>query len=385
MAKRKAEPTELKQTKGSFRLVGKVSRLDDNEKNPSFREAEGKEGGKMEGIPYRSLRFSVITNDADGVKNEVPVEMFNFEQEEVYVWNRETKKTRKVPIDEIQNLDEDDMMIGTRVGLIEKNEENEIIGDRDKIEAENMPTFEAILAIYENLENGDDVYINGQIEHSVYVNDKGTAINQTRYKIDTIGTPKREINFDDPKFVEKAHFEDEFVFVDMQVDKKAKSAFIQGKSIDYKKDLAPVEYRIDFSQDHLAEEEDKLEDFATGLASEAKFGDVFAVWGRITNAPQVTNVVDEKMARLGVRKMKPTMQSVAKYLDIIGLDAGTEKKPKEFWIQGMYTEDDLYTPPTEDEKPVESRFLRNAKKPKPAFEADEDNDAIDIDSDTLPF
>lgn len=177
--KRNAEPKELVQTKGSFRLVGKVSRMDDNEKFPSFREDVGKEGGKMEGIPYRSLRFSVITSDDDGVTNEVPVEMFDFEKEEVYVWNKESKKTRKIPLDEVQNLDpEEDMLLGTRVGLIEKDEDGNIIGDRDNIETESLPTFDAILEIFNNLENGDDVYVNGQVEHSEYINKQGTKQKQ---------------------------------------------------------------------------------------------------------------------------------------------------------------------------------------------------------------
>ena len=420
MVRRKKEKKELEQTKGSFRITGKVSRVidDPNASRPSWKEGEGKDTSSRAGDPYRSLSFSVITSQEGNVKNEVPVEMFGFEEDYMGAWDSKKQKYRRVDLGDIDNLGEDESLMGIRVGLLEKDEDGEYITElideetgkvalddkgkpknpREHIVAETLPTYEAMLAIYENIENGDDIYVSGKIEHSEYVNQKGDVQKQTRYKIEGIGTPKRVIDFGDEKFVEKAYFEDELVYIDSELDTENNALIINAKAIIYlNKDqnkVVDTVYRIDYSGDFEegVNEEDKLEDMAKAIKKNAKLGDLFRVWGHITISPRLITEVSNSMSKFGVKKGKPqqSMGSIQRYLDIQGLDEGSEQRPKDFHVEGMYSEDDLFVEDTEEKEAPEERFNRRTERKagtgrrKPAVD-ENDNDPIDIDDSDLPF
>jgi len=76
--------TELRETKGVFKLIGKVTRID---RDGAYREGV-LEKGKNEGKPYRSLRFGVQTSPV----NEVIINAFDSRPDEVLLWNSEKKK-----------------------------------------------------------------------------------------------------------------------------------------------------------------------------------------------------------------------------------------------------------------------------------------------------
>src|SRR5690242_15306826 len=75
---------ERKQTKSYFKIEGKVTRID---KDKAFVEDEGK-SGKREGDTYRSLKFGVKSSET----NELTVEMFDYEPEQVFVWNSKARE-----------------------------------------------------------------------------------------------------------------------------------------------------------------------------------------------------------------------------------------------------------------------------------------------------
>lgn len=419
MARRnKKERKALEQTKGSFRIVGKVSRVvdDPDSKRPSWKEGVGKDTSARAGDPYRSLSFSVVTKQDGNIKNEVPVELFAFEEDYMGAWDSKKKKYRKVDLADIDNLGEDESLMGVNVGLLAKDDDGEYITElldengeveldekgkpknpREHIESQTLPTYESMLEIYENIENGDDVWVNGQIEHSVYINQKGEEQKQTRYKIQSIGTPKRVIDFEDEKFREKAYFEDELVYIDSELDTENKSLIVTAKAIAYlNKDqnkAVDTVYRIDYSGDFEEgiEEEDKLEDMAKGIKKNAKLGDLFRVWGHITISPRLVTEVSTSMSKFGVKKGKPqqSMGSIQRYLDIQGLDEGSEQRPKEFHIEGMYSEDDLFSEEVEEKEEIDERFSRRGSKSttgrkKPVVDED-DNDGFDDENEDLPF
>src|SRR5437764_5522854 len=186
----KSEP-KLKQTRGQFRVEGIATGLD---RDNAFRSAETK-GNK----PYKSLRIGVQTSPT----NTVNVELFGMEQEFVYAYSRNDKETRKYSWDDRDNIpDEGYHLIGTNVALEQ--------GLDGKLMRETFVPFEASEYIYDNLQDGDSIYVSGQVEFSEYDNGE-TVKQQTRFTIQSIGKTKTPIDFDSEDFKEVSEFEQEVV------------------------------------------------------------------------------------------------------------------------------------------------------------------------------
>jgi hypothetical protein len=369
---------KLQQTKSSFKFIGKVSRID---KDGAFRE-ETMTKGKMEGKTYRSLRFGVKTSPT----NEMTVQMFDFEPEQVFMWNSEKKKADKnykgdrIPF-ATWEAQQDDLreqgyaVLQSRIGLT--------YGEDGKIQSQGLPSFVASQLIYENLNNGDSVVVEGTIRHSSYEKD-GKRIPQTNYTITKLFKIK-DVDFEDEKFEEVTYFEQEMVFVGADVDKKEGKAYVTGRSIEYNGNFNDSQFVVNFKNEDGDGFDTGMVKLAEAFAKKMKFGDVLNVFGDALNRVIVAEVEDEDdneddlLASLGGKSKPKHAQSFVSrtYISemaIHGVDA---------WDKGVYTDEDFVKDDllAQDKGLTDELGGKTKKKSSNPFETDGD----EIGEEDLPF
>jgi single-stranded DNA-binding protein len=379
---------ERKQTKSLFKIEGKVTRID---KDKAFVEDEGK-SGKREGDTYRSLKFGVKSSQT----NELTVEMFDYEPEQIFVWNSkareedpeykgEYKDFEEWLEDEEELREEGYTVFQTRVGLE--------YGEDGKLISHGHPSYVASEMIHEGLDNGDSVVIEGEIRYSSYEQDGKTKERKT-YTIKRVHR-KPDIDFDAEDYEEVSYFEQEFVFVSAKVDKKENKTSVIGRIIDYKGDFHDTEFFVN----HLDEDGEIDEDMETlgkEIVKTFSFGDVLKVYGDTVNR----TILEEKEG-------SEDSKSKDKKKDKILAGFGGKKKPKhaesytvrsyitEMQIHGVedfdeavYTEEDFVVEDVMTDKKKKKKAGLGGKKPKKGkknpFEAD-DNETMEISDDDLPF
>lgn len=380
--------TELQQTKNSFKFIGKVTRLD---KDGAFREDVATKG-KHEGDTYRSLRFGVRTSDT----NEMTVSMFDFEPEEVFLWNsekakkaKEKKKTYKgerIPFDEwLEKQDElreqGYAVLQTRVGLE--------YGEDGKIQSKGLPSYVASKYIYDNLNNGDSVIVEGDIRYSTYENQQGKTVEQKTFNITRLRKLK-DIDFEDEDFEEVTYFEQEIVFVDAEPDKSNKKVYVTGRTIDYQGNWHDTQLVVDYSDGEDGEDKGMVK-LANAFLKKFKFGDLLNVYGDAINRVIVEEVEDEGeeddlLDELGGRA-KPkhaqgyTARTYISEMQIFGVDSWSKRhySEEDFVKDELLEEDD---DDNEDDELLDELGGKSKKEKKNPFEVDDDDD---ISDDDLPF
>ncbi|MGV4321163.1 hypothetical protein [Bacillus mojavensis] len=389
-----SERKELQQTASYFKFIGKATRLD---KDFTYRE-DLAEKGKNKGKTFRSLNFGVKTSDT----NEMSVQMFSFEPEKVFLWNSEMAKEAKEKNKEYK---------GTRVDFDEWYENQEkfredgyaVLQSRIGLERDEkgnaitrgLPTFVASKELYEGLDNGDSVFVEGNISYSIYEKN-GKSELRTNYNIEKLYITKKPVDFEDEKFKEVTYFEQQFVFVSAELVKKEKKAYITGRTISYTKDFTDVQFVIDYKNpDYDPEDEESpetikaLEKLAKNLTKKVKFGDLLKVWGTALNRVDVIEVEDEENEEEGVASAlggmskpqhakKNTFKSYTQEMQIEGVDE---------WIVGEYKEEDFVKQSLVDEEDEDENEEEDHKEKKIGsnpFESDDDDDD-DEDDDDLPF
>lgn len=374
------EKTELRETKNAFKVIGKVSRID---KDGAFKEENVPvgQGRKREGEMCRSLRFGVKTSDT----NEITVSMFDYEPQEVFLWNSKKRKENpnykgdRVAFDEWLEREEElreegYAVLQTRIGLE--------YGEDGKLQSKGVPSFVASKEIYDNINNGDAVVIEGSIRYSTYTNQQGKEVEQKTYTIKKLFKLK-DIDFESEKFEEVSYFEQEFVFIDSVVDKKEKKAYITGRTIDYYKNWHDTQFVVNFSDGADGIDKD-METLAMAFDKKVKPYDLVKVFGDTLNRVIIEekeddteeNEEDKMLASLGGRS-KPThaqsyiARSYVVEMSILGVDA---------WDKKAYKEEDF-----EKEQLVQNEVssLGGKQKSTNPFSADIDDE--DEDSDDLPF
>lgn len=217
----------LKQTKGKFKVVGKVTSTRGDRYYNTYPYSE-KEGEK------RALNFGVQTSESNVVyvsldgytNNEARFQKYNFQTKEAF--------SQILPWDERDSeeavlLMEDGYrpMFGTTVGIA--------LNEKGKKEPPlSMFGYDACEYLFENLEEGMSVYVEGNIEYSHYAKD-GATKRYTNLMVTKIYIQEREIDFDDEKFKEVNNFEQEFVMNSIEPEKgednKATGRFIVSANI----------------------------------------------------------------------------------------------------------------------------------------------------------
>lgn len=372
--------TELQQNKNSFKVRGKVTRID---KDGAFKEEQATKG-KKEGETYRSLRFGVKTSD----NNEIFVSMFDFEPEQVFLWNSDMAKKAKEKkkeykgkkIDFAEWLENQDELreegyavLQTRVGLTHD--------DKGKLVSKGLPSFVASEEIYNNLDNGESVVIEGSIRYSTYKNRDDKEVEQKTYTIEKLFKVK-DIDFEAEDFEEITYFEQEMVFVDALADKKEGKIYVTGRIIDYWKNFHDTQMVINYKDNNGQDDKDMVK-LAGAFAKTVKFGDVIKVYGETLNKVVVSEVKqediedeDDALALLGGKPKPQHKQSYTSNTYITEFQIhGVES-----WDKKVYKEEDF----VKNELLVEEDFGGKANKTKnnnPFLEVSDESES----DDDLPF
>ena len=375
----------LKQTKNKFKMIGNVVRID---KDHAYREDEGKQGTKNAGKTYRSVKFGVKTSDT----NENTVQMFAFEPEKVFLWNSEKKKADKnykgdrVDFDkwlanEEKYREEGYAVLQTRIGLE--------YGEDGKIQSKGLPSFVSAKEIYEGLNNGDSVVIEGNISYSSYKNQQDKVVEQINFNIEKVFKIK-DVDFESEKFEEVSYFEQEIVFVDAEMVKEEGKVYVTGRHINYNKSFHDTQFVINY-KDAEGNVDKAMEKLAKAFATKMKFGDVLNVFGNVVNRVIIGEVEEEEeedddddlLSQLGGRGKPKHAQKFASRtyvneMQIEGVDA---------WDKAVYTEDDfevdgLLDNGKEDLTDELGGKKKSDKKADNPFDMDDDDDISDED---LPF
>lgn len=371
--------TELQQTKGSFKMIGKVTRID---KDGAYKEEQAQKG-KKQGETYRSLRFGVQTSKT----NTMTVQMYDFEPENVFLWNSDKKKADssykgdKVPFGQWEAQEEmyreqGYAVLQTRVGLT--------YGEDGKLQSKGLPSFVASQEIYNELDNGDSVAIEGKIRFSKYTNREGKEVPQTTFTIERVFRLKDDVDFDKADFEEITYFEQELVFVDLDIDKAEGVAYLTGRTIEYNKSFNDSQFVIRF-KDENGKADDDMVKLVQAIKDRVKFGDILKVRGDAVNRVIINEVEgeeetdkDDPFAVFG-GKQKPkhaqtyTARTYLSEMQINGVDGHDE---------GVYTEEDFVVEELIDKGNTSDAF---GGKPKKANPFDLGEGEPEISDDDLPF
>jgi hypothetical protein len=367
----------LKQTKNSFKLIGKVTRID---KDGAYKE-ETMTKGKKQGEMYRALRFGVKTSHT----NEVSTQMFDFEPEYVHLWDSKEKKTVKVTFAEWEAKEEiyreqGLAVLATRIGLE--------YGEDGKLQTKGLPSFIASQEIFNHLSNGDSVVIEGDIRYSTYKNREDKEVEQKSYNIKRVFRLKDEIDFDSEKFEEVTYFEQEMVFVGADIDKKEGKAYVTGRIINYNKSFHDTQMVVNFKKEDGEGFDSGMVKLAEAFAKRFKFGDVINVFGDILNRVVITEAEPEDdkgdlFAEFGGKK-KPkhaesyTQRTYIQEMQIHGVDA---------WDKGVYSEEDFVKEElvAKGDNPFEAELGGKGKKDGGKSPFDLGGEVAEIGEDDLPF
>lgn len=369
--------TELVQTKNAFKLVGKVCGID---KDGAYKEDVASKG-KRQGDLFRSLRFQVETSPT----NRVTVSMYDFEPNEIFLWNSDKRKKDssykgdRIPFAEWEERqdqlrDEGYAVLQTRIGVDYKED--------GKLDSKGLPSFVASQVIYDNVDNGDYVVVEGEIRHSVWKKDDGTEVPQSTYTIKKLHKIK-DLDFESEKFEEITYFEEEVVFIDSDIDKKEGKMYLTGRTIDYGKNFQDIQMVVNFKNEDGEIDSDMVK-LVDAIKKRVKFGDIVKVFGDIQNRVVVTEVENDDdgdvdiFAEFGGRK-KPkhaetyTAKTYISEMSIHGIEAHDK---------GVYKEEDFVKDELVDSKEDDLGFGGKGKKSNPfAGEAEDD----EISEDDLPF
>ncbi len=260
---------ELKQTKGSIRVEGKVVGLDNDN---TFREGVTKNG---EGQPYRSASLTVKTSPNNVIYNLDTFGQVPAKKVKIFSNKNGEKKNMEIDFKDRDNMPEGFTCFG--FGTIGTGFDKDASG---KIKMKNYFNYDGAEAIKNNLHNDASVWIEGEFNINTYVSN-GEEKSNVKYQVNRIGFLKDEIDFDAENFKQVASFEQEFVVISTQIDKEAKKLYVTGRIINFDKSWKDTTFVIDASA---------YETLAGNVAKKVKFGDLIKVQGKIVNGTVLVEV-----------------------------------------------------------------------------------------------
>lgn len=278
------EKTPLQQTKGTWRAVGIVNRISNE---GAYTEGEF-DKGKNIGKEWKSVRFSICTSDT----NELFVELFGMEKENVYAYkpaSKEAKKkdpkakgdTKKISFENRDNIPNGYNLIGVKVGKFEDDE-----ADKKKVILEDYVEFDAVDEIFQTFEDGDSISLSGTLAFNEFENQQGQTVKQTRYQITYASKLAKTVDFNDEKFEETASFDQEIIFVGSTYDKKTEKLIVIGRTIAYDGSWFDFPFVIDVSNPAVKQ-------VAGAFHKKLKFGDFVKVMGLCVNKVEQIEVEQE--------------------------------------------------------------------------------------------
>lgn len=362
MAK-KTEEKILNQTKGTFRLIGKITGTE----RDNFYTSRILENGKMKDKEMRSLRFGVKTSN----QQTVYVQMTGYEPEKVYLWNTKQKKSAdSLSYDDY--LDKKELLEEEGIITLDSTVSLEEAG-KDAPRSHDTK-YDNILLIEESLENGMTVVVSGTLSRGEYEKN-GTVVQTQNYDVSTITLSDRELNFDNPKFKEFANFTEEFILFDTDFNKGDEKITVNGKTINYAQKTFPASYSLSWEDDlnnpyvnyenmsdeqkeeadkEIAEQKEMKKKMAQAFRK-VKFGSLLKIEGNIVNRAVVTEAEAEEDDLLA--QMRGNARKVTNYISLLSIEGTDKHEPSK------YTEDDFI-------KALEQSELVSSNKKK----EDEDDD-----------
>lgn len=250
--------TNLEQTKGKVKLVGRIKGIEnDNAKREGF-TAKGDK-------PYKSLQFFLETSAV----NQVRVELFGMERNEVVAYSMKARQSKKIPWNNRKGDFGDYKVLGTGCYLEADPT------DSSKKLRKVLPELDAVDYITANLKDGDIVRVNAEIDFQEYEDKQGKKVNSRKFIIKSITKLDEGLDFGSPEFKEESKFEQEIVINDLMLDDEAKRLHVNAKVIKYGGDIIDTSFTVDT---------EKFPKLAGNMSKRFGFGDFIKVYGLVINS-----------------------------------------------------------------------------------------------------
>lgn len=270
MAEKKAAPHDLQQTRGSFTFRGIVSGKD---KDSFYKETKTKSNK-----PFRSVNFSV---EYDKDKRDF-ISLNGMERDTVVFSKKETDDggksktiTEKVLWKNRFDFNKEGFnLLGVGLGLEKTTDSN----GKEVNKKVTLVEFDACDHIKNHLEDGQSVFVKGNIDYSTFDNK-----HYTKFVPQQISLCSKDIDFEDEKFEANHFFTQQIVFMGLTKDKEYKNGdrfIISAKTIGYSsiEDVELVTYNS------------KL---AKTLKNNVKPYNAITVFGNIDVVTSVEEVIEE--------------------------------------------------------------------------------------------
>ena len=316
----------LPQTRGSFEMAGKVT---GTQRSNFYNEKETKSG-----VMRRVLSFGVQTSN----ENTFYVDLSGMPRDKVYFFRR-ADKDKGIEKDKKEVAWKDRLtyvapegydMIGVKVGVTKKtNESGKVVNDN-----KTLTDFDAAKEISENLHDGDNVYVRGNIEYSTY-----NGKHQIRFVPTQVYLSSKEIDFDAEGFEECAQFVQTIVYTGCRKSEDDE-VIIDAKIVNYSS-IEDAEFFIDYKKDAMNKA------MADSIRKRLKPYTSFECHGNIVSQQVVEDVNDAEDDLWGgnwnaKNKMKRQSTPVVRklYIDVINRES-FDPNPKDKDAEPTYTEDNI--------------------------------------------
>lgn len=216
---------ELPQTKGTFQVRGIVSGV---KKDNFYTEKKTKTGKD-----FRMVNFGVEYED----KKTIYPSLNGMPRDKVYFSKKdEDGKTDVKAVawkDRIKNAPEGYRMIGVLTGL------KKVPGDNGKLKNDNhyRTEYDACEYINENLNDGDSVFVKGNLKFGSYTNQDGEVSRTTKFVPTQVSLCQKDIDFDVEDYAPAHDFTQTIVFVgidqERENDKPTGRFVVDAKIVNY--------------------------------------------------------------------------------------------------------------------------------------------------------
>lgn len=217
---------ELPQTKGTFRVRGIVSGV---EKDSFYVEKQTRTGKE-----FRMINFGVEYDDKKTIfptLNGMPRDKVYFSKKDKDTGNTDTKAIAWK--DRIKKAPEGYRMIGVLAGLQKIKDENGKVRNDNK----TLTEYDACEYISENLQDGDSVFVKGNLEFGSYTNKDGEVSRTTKFVPTQIFLCQNDVDFEAEDYAPAHDFTQTIVFVgidqERENDKPTGRFVVDAKIVNY--------------------------------------------------------------------------------------------------------------------------------------------------------
>lgn len=217
---------ELPQTKGTFQVRGIVSGV---EKDSFYVEKQTRTGKE-----FRMINFGVEYDDKKTIfptLNGMPRDKVYFSKKDKDTGNTDTKAIAWK--DRIKKAPEGYRMIGVLTGLQKIKDENGKVRNDNK----TLTEYDACEYISENLQDGDSVFVKGNLEFGSYTNKDGEVSRTTKFVPTQIFLCQNDVDFEAEDYAPAHDFTQTIVFVgidqERENDKPTGRFVVDAKIVNY--------------------------------------------------------------------------------------------------------------------------------------------------------